>query len=124
MAFALVGLNTCGSGSDTVSCVVKVGGEQTNVSLNTKPGSSAVASVGAYSVAFSIQPGSHLRAEAKNAGGATLLTVTTGGVTAADRPVRPMADSTSPALPDRSGVSPVSRLTRDGTHSVTSTGSV
>ena len=81
MAFAVVGLNACSSGSDKVSCVVKVGGEQTNVSLNTKPGSSALASVGAYSVEFSIQPGSHLRTEAKDAQGATLLTTTAGGVT-------------------------------------------
>jgi hypothetical protein len=81
MTFAVGVVSGCGTGSDKVSCVVKVGGEQTSVSLATKVGSSALASVGTYSVEFSIQPGSHLRSEAKDARGATLMTVTTGGVT-------------------------------------------
>jgi hypothetical protein len=81
MTLAVGVFSGCGAGSDKVSCVVKVGGGQTNVSLDTKVGSSAVASVGTYSVAFSIQPGSHLRSEVKDAQGATLMTVTTGGFT-------------------------------------------
>lgn len=63
--------------SCTRACVVKLGAEQESVSLETKVGASIVATVGAYSVTFSILDGRKLEAEARDTN-STLVTVTTG----------------------------------------------
>jgi hypothetical protein len=78
-ASLVVGATACSSGeSDKVSCVVKVGGAQTTVSLDTKVGASAVAIVGNYRVTFSILDGPTFEAEVRDAD-STLMTMTAGG---------------------------------------------
>lgn len=67
----------CSDESDTVTCVVNVGGAQTTVPLIVKVGASAVATVGDYSVAFSVGDGRRLEAEVRDAD-STLMKMTTG----------------------------------------------
>jgi hypothetical protein len=77
--FVLIGAAACSDDIETVTCVVKLGAEQSSVPLETNVGASTVATVGSYSVTFSILEGRKLQAEARDAE-STLMTVTAGDV--------------------------------------------
>ena len=74
-----LGATGCGDENVTVSCTVKVGALQTSVSLESKLGSSSLATVGSYSVTFSVVAGHKLEAEVRHAD-STLMKVTAGDV--------------------------------------------
>ncbi len=78
LAAFLVVVAACGAESHTLSCVVKVGGAQTTVSLNTKVGSSVMATVPSYTVTFSILDGPRLTANVQDAHFKTLMRTTSG----------------------------------------------
>ena len=80
VAFAAL-LGACSSDTERVSCVVKLGGAQASVSLDAKVGDSVTATVGRYSVTFSILDGLQLEAEVTDPD-STLQTTTAGGTTA------------------------------------------
>jgi hypothetical protein len=69
----------CSDENGKLTCVVTVGGAQATVSLDTKVGASSVATVGSYSVTFSVLDGSKFEAEVRDAD-STLMTMTAGGV--------------------------------------------
>jgi hypothetical protein len=79
IAFASV-LAACGDDSETLSCVVKLGAAQATASLDSKVGSSAVASIGGYSVTFTILDGSRLQGEVTDSKATSLMKSTAGGL--------------------------------------------
>ena len=73
-------IGACGGESERVSCVVTVGGKQTTVSLEVKVGSSSIATLGSYSVTFSILDHSQLQAEVRDAHSTLMTSKATGAV--------------------------------------------
>jgi hypothetical protein len=78
-AFATV-FGACGGDDHKLSCVVKLGAAQATVPLDTKVGSSAEATVGGYTVAFTILEGSRLQGEVTDAQATSLMTSKAGGL--------------------------------------------
>jgi hypothetical protein len=81
VAFASLVGACSNSAPGRVSCVVKLGTEQTSVSLDAKVGDSVTATVGRYSVAFSFLDGLRLEAQVTDRD-STLMTATATGTTA------------------------------------------
>lgn len=69
----------CGSDRENVSCNVSVGDENTVVTFEDAVGESSVATVGAYTVTFTVHERHQLSAEVRDAD-STLMTGTSGGV--------------------------------------------
>jgi hypothetical protein len=67
-----------GESNPVSSCVVKLGDARTVVSIGTKVGASSVATIGTYSVTFTINDGRQFEAAMRDED-STLAKVTTGG---------------------------------------------
>lgn len=89
-ASLLVGVVACDD-TERVTCVVKLGTAQTSVPLDTKVGASSVATVGSYTVAFSILDGRKLKAEVRDTK-STLMTVTAGALSQEESGSTPTPD--------------------------------
>jgi hypothetical protein len=78
-ASLMFGAAACvGESNPVSSCVVKLGDAQTVVSIDTKVGASAVATIGGYSVTFTISDGRQFEAAMRDAD-STLTKVTMNG---------------------------------------------
>ena len=77
-------LGACGDDSETLSCKVKLvtaqATTQDTTTLDSKVGSSAAASLGGYTVTFTILDGSRLQGEVKDAKATSLMKSTAGGL--------------------------------------------
>jgi hypothetical protein len=79
IAFGTV-FGACGTDDQKLSCVVELGAAKATVPLDTKVGSSAVATVGGYTVDFTILEGSRLQGEVTDAHATSLMTSRAGGL--------------------------------------------
>ena len=75
-------VSACGnSAPERVTCIVKLGSEQTSVSLDAKVGDSVTATISSYSIAFTFLAGLQLEAEVKDPH-STLIRIKARGTTA------------------------------------------
>ena len=79
LVVAIGGLSGCHAGKTKFSCDVRLGRAHAITSVGTNVGSTAVASVGTYTVFFSVERGPEVQAALMDSSGNTLMSFKGGG---------------------------------------------